>query len=47
MAGMRDRLLHGYFKIDYALVWETIKETLPSEKIAIRRIIHECRDRDR
>lgn len=25
MAGMRDRLIHAYFGIDYKLVWETIK----------------------
>lgn len=29
MAGMRDRLIHFYFGIDYNLVWETIKERLP------------------
>ncbi|NCO42862.1 MAG: hypothetical protein COZ06_05975 [Armatimonadetes bacterium CG_4_10_14_3_um_filter_66_18] len=30
LAGMRDRLIHGYFGIDYHLVWQTIKERLPS-----------------
>ena len=29
MAGMRDRLIHFYFGIDYNLVWKTIKERLP------------------
>ena len=29
MAGMRDRLIHAYFDIDYSLVWSTIKNTLP------------------
>jgi len=28
MAGMRDRLIHFYFGIDYKLVWETIKKIL-------------------
>jgi len=25
MAGMRDKLMHGYFGIKYDIVWETIK----------------------
>ena len=26
MAGIRDKIIHNYFGIDYALVWETIKQ---------------------
>lgn len=29
MAGMRDRLIHAYFGIDYKLVWEAIKIEIP------------------
>ena len=29
MTAMRNRLIHGYFDIDYELVWDTIKEELP------------------
>ncbi len=29
MAGMRDRLIHSYFGVDYALVWRTVKEEIP------------------
>ena len=29
MAGMRDRLIHFYFGVDYKLVWETIKKKIP------------------
>ena len=29
MAGMRDRLIHSYFRVDYALVWETVKGQIP------------------
>ncbi len=32
MAGMRDRLIHAYFGVDYHLVWRTIKERLPQLK---------------
>lgn len=32
MAGMRDKLIHFYFGIDYNLVWQTIKKRLPELK---------------
>jgi uncharacterized protein with HEPN domain len=32
MAGMRDRLIHFYFGVDYRLVWRAIKERLPQVK---------------
>ena len=32
MAKMRDRLAHGYFAIDYEIVWKVIKEELPPIK---------------
>lgn len=38
MAGMRDRLIHFYFGIDYKLVWTAIKERLPRLKAEIMRI---------
>jgi len=36
MAGMRDRLIHSYFGIDYKLVWITIKERIPKVKLLIK-----------
>ena len=32
MAGMRDRLIHAYFGIDYELVWDAIKIEIPQIK---------------
>lgn len=29
MAGMRDRLIHGYFGVDYELVWDVAVSKLP------------------
>ena len=29
MAGMRDRLIHGYDQIDVALVWRTVQVEIP------------------
>lgn len=39
MAGMRDRLIHGYFDVNLDVVWKTVGEDLPPllaqlEKIA-------------
>ena len=32
MAGMRDRLIHGYFGVDLRIVWETATKLVPSLK---------------
>lgn len=29
MAGMRDRLIHGYFDVNIDVVWQTVTEDLP------------------
>ncbi len=39
MAGMRDRLIHFYFSVDYNLVWITIKERIPQVKPLIKEIL--------
>ena len=41
MAGMRDRLIHLYFGVDYQLVWMTIKERLPQVKPQIQEILRQ------
>ena len=38
-AGMRDKLIHHYFGVDYEAVWETIKKDLPGLKVGIREIL--------
>ena len=30
MRGMRNRIAHGYFDIDMAIVWETVQRDLPA-----------------
>ncbi len=32
IAGMRDRLIHAYFGVDYLLIWDTLKKDLPHLK---------------
>jgi uncharacterized protein with HEPN domain len=39
MAGMRDKLIHFYFGVDYRLVWKTITERLPSIKRDIEKVL--------
>jgi len=39
MAGMRDKLIHFYFGIDYELVWKTIRNRLPEIKPLMAQIL--------
>ena len=36
MAGMRDQLIHGYFGVDYEIVWEVTTEKALELKEAIK-----------
>jgi uncharacterized protein with HEPN domain len=29
MAGMRDRLIHDYMGVNYAIVWDVVKNKIP------------------
>lgn len=41
MAGMRDRLIHGYFGVDYEIVWEVATKKAPELREAIGVILEE------
>jgi uncharacterized protein with HEPN domain len=41
IAGMRDNLVHGYFGIDYDLVWTVASEQVPVLAAEITRLIAE------
>lgn len=40
MAGMRDKLIHGYEGVDYWIVWETVINDVPKIKDEIEKIIN-------
>jgi uncharacterized protein with HEPN domain len=39
MAGMRDKLIHDYMGVDYAIVWDVVKNIIPILKTQIEMII--------
>lgn len=41
MAGMRDKLIHFYFGVNYELIWQTIKNRIPEIKPIIIQILHD------
>lgn len=41
MAGMRDKLIHEYFGVDWGIIWSVIKEELPPLVPEIERLLAE------
>lgn len=41
MAGMRDKVIHGYFGVDLKVVWDTIKKRIPEVKPLFERMLEE------
>ncbi len=41
MAGMRDRLIHNYFGVDYDIVWDVVVNKIPALDSEIRVILNQ------
>ncbi len=41
IAGMRDKFIHDYAEVDYAIVWNAVRHKIPELKIQIEKILSE------
>jgi uncharacterized protein with HEPN domain len=41
LAGMRDRLIHNYFGVDYDIVWDVVANKVPELDVEIRKIMEQ------
>lgn len=41
MAGMRDRIIRGYDRVDLHIVWDVVKRDIPELKPKMRRILRD------
>ena len=46
MAGMRDRMVHGYDAVNLKIVWKTVKQRIPTVKPQIRRILADYEEQE-
>jgi uncharacterized protein with HEPN domain len=47
MAGMRDRLIHGYDRINYEVLWNTVRDDLPSLLATVEEMRRDLEDGER
>jgi uncharacterized protein with HEPN domain len=43
MAGMRDRLIHGYDTVDVAILWQTATQDIPALRDPLTEVIRQER----
>ncbi|PIQ79318.1 MAG: DUF86 domain-containing protein [Parcubacteria group bacterium CG_4_9_14_0_2_um_filter_41_8] len=43
IAGMRDKLIHGYFGVDLDVVWDAVKKNLPKLKKEVEKLFDEIK----
>ena len=45
MAGIRDKIIHFYFGLNFKIIWDTVKEDIPRLKPLIIKICDELEDK--
>ncbi len=40
IAGMRDRLIHGYFAVDFEIVWDVVENKIPQLRGQLQQILN-------
>ncbi len=43
MAGIRDKVVHGYFVVDLPIIWSTVKKDVPSLKEPLEEILEKIK----
>ncbi len=46
MSGMRDRLIHDYFGVDYQIVWDVVSNKIPGLKDSVETILNDYPESD-
>ncbi|MTW87784.1 DUF86 domain-containing protein [Virgibacillus dakarensis] len=41
MAGMRDMMIHGYFSINYRIVWDVVQNKIPTLRQQVEQLLKE------
>jgi uncharacterized protein with HEPN domain len=41
IAGMRDKIIHSYFGVDYELIWKVVVEDLKNIKVQVMKILND------
>ncbi len=44
MAGMRDRIIHGYDNVDYQIIWEVVKNDIPAIKPLVEKVLSDYKE---
>ncbi|OFV68300.1 MAG: protein containing DUF86 [Candidatus Syntrophoarchaeum caldarius] len=45
MAGMRDKVIHGYFGVDIKVVWDTVTKRIPGLKPLVEKMLEELEEK--
>jgi uncharacterized protein with HEPN domain len=41
IAGMRDMMIHGYFSINYQIVWDVVQNKIPTLKKQVEQLLQD------